>query len=420
MNGSDVGTSGDPVSVGAEADPSEFSARQRTTLYVLCALTGIAEGFGLQSGGMAAPKFAAEFHLLPDFVGGIFLLTSLGLALGASVGGWAGDRIGSGRVMNMAVALFGLASIGSARSSTGHELALMRGLMGLGLGGALPNLIALLTYVGRPETASRRVTLSIAAVSGGALLVGLTMVFGGAAVGWRFLFNLGGWPSLVLAAALPFLLPAVRIRRAGHAGQTSAQAEKWRALFGRGRIATTLLLWFCFFATAAASYLLINWAPTFLLRAGLNQHQVGIAMIGLAIGGAAGPALLGSLLRPTRTRLVVCLAYLGTISGMCLMLIAPKTVFFLSLGIAYTGFFTAGTQGLLFGIVGPFYPPSARGTGVGSAVALGRIGSGAGPAVAGMMLAAGLGQDRVIAAAIPMIVLVIFCLLWLLRRPQAS
>ena len=233
LSASQAGTTADPILMLTGADPSELSARQRASLYVLCALTGIAEGFGLQSGGMAAPKFAAEFHLLPDFVGGIFLVTSLGLALGASVGGWAGDRIGSGRVMNMAVALFGLASIGSARSSTGHELAVMRGLMGLGLGGALPNLIALLTYVGRPETASRRVTLSIAAVSGGALLVGLTMLLGGAAVGWRFLFNLGGWPSLALAAVLPFLLPAVRFPRAAHAGQAAPKGERWRALFGR-------------------------------------------------------------------------------------------------------------------------------------------------------------------------------------------
>src|SRR5580693_6771054 len=79
--------------------------------YAVCGVAGVVEGFGLQSGGMAAPRFAAEFHMAPDHVGLVFLLTSLGLAVGASFGGWVGDRVGSGRAMGVAITLFGLASI---------------------------------------------------------------------------------------------------------------------------------------------------------------------------------------------------------------------------------------------------------------------------------------------------------------------
>jgi AAHS family 3-hydroxyphenylpropionic acid transporter len=181
-----------------------------------------------------------------------------------------------------------------------------------------------------------------------------------------------------------------------------------------------LFLWLAFFVTAATSYLLINWMPTFLLHAGLDPHQVGIGMIGLAIGGASGPILLAGLLRPGRTRMVICLAYFGIVVGLACLISAPKSLVYLCAAIAFTGFFTSGTQALLFGIVGPFYPVAARGTGVGSAVAVGRIGSGAGPALAGIMLAAGLTQERVMAAAVPMVVLALLALLLLLRRPPEA
>jgi len=400
-----------------EGNATALDSRQRATVYVLCACTGIVEGFGLQSGGMAAPKFAAEFHMTPDQVGGIFLLTSLGLALGASMGGWWGDRIGAGRVMGAAVALFSMASIGSATTWDGTSLAIMRTLAGLGLGGALPNMITLLTYVGPPASAPRRVTLAIAAISLGSLTVGLIVLFGSPDISWRLLFHLGGWFALLVAAIIFLLLPRVVVRRTSQAAETTKRGDQWQALFGRGHVTITLSLWLAFFVTAATSYLLINWMPTFLLHSGLDPHQVGIGMIGLAIGGASGPIILAALLRPGSMRMVICLAYSGIVLGLACLMSAPKSLIYLCAAIVFTGFFTSGTQALLFGLVGSFYPVAARGTGVGSAVAVGRIGSGAGPALAGIMLAAGLTQERVMAAAVPMLVLALLALLLLLRRP---
>jgi MFS transporter, AAHS family, 3-hydroxyphenylpropionic acid transporter len=398
-------------------DVALLKSTQRATVYLLCAFAGIAEGFGLQSGGMAAPKFAAEFHMMPNYVGGIFLLTSLGLALGASVGGWWGDRVGAGRAMGVAVALFSLASIGSGMARSDVALAVMRTMTGLGLGGALPNMIALLTHVGPAASAPRRVTLSIAAISMGALAVGLIMLLAPSNISWRLIFHLGGWFALVVAVAIFLLLPIVRVQRSSQPVQSAKGGDRWRALFGRGHIMITLFLWLAFFVTGATSYLLINWMPTFLVQAGLDHHQVGIGMIGLAIGGAAGPMVLSGLLRPGRTRTVVCLAYCGIVLGLAYVICAPKSAIYLCSGIAFTGFFTSGTQAVLFGIVSAFYPATARGTGVGWAVAVGRIGSGAGPALAGVMLAAGLTQGWVLAAAVPMLLLALVALLLLLRRP---
>ena len=67
------------------------------------------------------------------------------------------------------------------------------------------------------------------------------------------------------------------------------------------------------------------------------------------------------------------------------------------------GIFIIGGQGALYALAGMFYPAAISGTGVGTAVAVGRAGSFAGPILAGMILGAGQASGAVISAAIPVI-----------------
>ena len=388
-------------------------------VYALCGIAAIVEGFDLQAGGMAAPRFAAEFHMAPDHVGLLFLLTSLGLALGASFGGWLGDRVGSGRAMGASIMLFGLASIGAALATSETTLLIARGVVGLGLGGSLPNMIAQLTATGPAAMAPRRVTLSIAGMSVGALIVGL-IAFLAKEIGWRTMFHLSGWIPLLFGVIVWLLLPHAARPTRYHPARDDKPSGGWRALFDGPHLRVTLLFWLAFSITTATAYVLINWMPTFLTRSGMNQHQVGLGMIGFSLGAAAGPMLLASLMRPGRTVPVVCFAFGGIMLGLLLVIYAPASPLYHSFAMGFTSLFVAGTQALLYGIVGLFYPDAARGLGVGSSVSVGRIGAGVGPALAGVMLAAGLSQNLVLAAAIPMLVLAMGALLVLLRHPPAA
>jgi MFS transporter, AAHS family, 3-hydroxyphenylpropionic acid transporter len=388
-------------------------------VYALCGIAAIVEGFDLQAGGMAAPRFAAEFHMAPDHVGLIFLLTSLGLALGASFGGWLGDRVGSGRAMGVAITLFGLASIGSALAPGETALMIARSAVGLGLGGALPNMIALLTATGPAAMAPRRVTFSIAGLSVGALFVGL-IAFLAKEVGWRTMFHLSGWIPLLFGVIVWLLLPHAARPTRHHPARDDRPGEGWRALFDGPHLRVTLLFWLAFFITTALSYVLINWMPTFMTRSGMNQHQVGLGMIGFSLGAATGPMLLAALMRPGRAVRVVCFAFGGIMLGLLLVINAPASPLYLSFAMGFTSLFVAGTQALLYGIVGLFYPDAARGLGVGSSVSVGRIGAGVGPALAGVMLAVGLSQNLVLSGAIPMLVVALGALLVLLRHPPAA
>ncbi|MNF62172.1 putative 3-hydroxyphenylpropionic transporter MhpT [compost metagenome] len=75
--------------------------------------------------------------------------------------------------------------------------------------------------------------------------------------------------------------------------------------------------------------------------------------------------------------------------------------------------FTTGGQSVLYALAPMFYPALGRVTGVGSAVAIGRLGAMSGPLVVGKMLAMGTGTAGVMLACAPGIVVAaisLYCL----------
>src|SRR3546814_1895835 len=66
------------------------------------------------------------------------------------------------------------------------------------------------------------------------------------------------------------------------------------------------------------------------------------------------------------------------------------------------------------------YPTLSRSTGVGAAVAFGRMGAIAGPLIAGHLLAIGLSAAAVLIAAIPCVVLAGMCALLLVATRRVS
>ncbi|MGS3031153.1 3-(3-hydroxy-phenyl)propionate transporter MhpT, partial [Escherichia coli] len=65
------------------------------------------------------------------------------------------------------------------------------------------------------------------------------------------------------------------------------------------------------------------------------------------------------------------------------------------------GMFATGGQSVLYALAPLFYSTQIRATGVGTAVAVGRLGAMSGPLLAGKMLALGTGRVGVMAASAP-------------------
>ncbi|SDH46925.1 MFS transporter, AAHS family, 3-hydroxyphenylpropionic acid transporter [Pseudomonas benzenivorans] len=363
---------------------------------VLCFMVALIEGFDLQAAGIAAPHIAMAFGLTPVQLGWLFSVGLLGLLPGALVGGWLADRLGRKAVLIAAVLLFGGFSLLTAHAGSYASLLLARLATGLGLGAALPILIALSSEVADAQLKGIAVSLTYCGVPLGGAMAALTGVLG---VGgdWRLIFYLGGVAPILVAGLLALLLrESPVVRQAGAAGPESAIS----GLFARGRATATLLIWLSSFFTLAVLYMLLNWLPSLLAALGYDRVQAGYVQILFNIGGAAGSVLTGWLLDRGRPVLLVLGTYLGMLVFLAALGLVQRFDLLLLAG-AGAGFCAIGAQLLLYALAPGLYPARIRATGVGATVAAGRLGSMAGPLVAGQVLALGLGGSAVLLAAAP-------------------
>lgn len=395
-------------------EPKKSSAQ---LVFALCFLAGLCEGYDLLVAGITAPKFAPQFGLDPAQLGGVFAASTFGLFVGAIIGGRLADHVGRRAVTIGSLALLGFFSIGSTLVVDTPSLLGLRFLTGLGLGGTLPNILALANEFGHPKTAAMRVTM-----------LGSAMPFGGGVVAalsaarpdldWQTVFRIGGYAPLAVALLMLVLLPESPAFRNAKAG--GAKTNVAVALSGEKRLGLTALIWTSSFFTALALYMLINWLPSLLVSKGFAKPDASKVIMLLTLGGAASGFVFGLLSR-LKARFVL---YLCTWVGMALSVAAMaqsgtevRVAFAASFGI---GFFISGGQFLLYALATELYPPQVRGTGVGFAVGIGRLGAVAGPLLAGGLLMAGRDTSTVILAVVPLIFVALASALPLLRKNLAA
>ncbi|HFI8582544.1 3-(3-hydroxy-phenyl)propionate transporter MhpT [Escherichia coli] len=386
--------------------PSSSSSRLMLTIG-LCFLVALMEGLDLQAAGIAAGGIAQAFALDKMQMGWIFSAGILGLLPGALVGGMLADRYGRKRILIGSVALFGLFSLATAIAWDFPSLVFARLMTGVGLGAALPNLIALTSEAAGPRFRGTAVSLMYCGVPIGAALAA-TLGFAGANLAWQTVFWVGGVVPLILVPLLMRWLPESAV----FAGEKQS-APPLRALFAPETATATLLLWLCYFFTLLVVYMLINWLPLLLVEQGFQPSQAAGVMFALQMGAASGTLMLGALmdkLRPVTMSLLIysgmlaSLLALGTVSSFNGMLLALGTVSSFN-GMLLAGFvaglFATGGQSVLYALAPLFYSSQIRATGVGTAVAVGRLGAMSGPLLAGKMLALGTGTVGVMAASAP-------------------
>lgn len=366
----------------------------------LCFMVALMEGLDLQAAGIAAVGMAQAFALDKMQMGWIFSAGILGLLPGALVGGMLADRHGRKRILLGSVLLFGLFSLATALAWSFPTLLLARLLTGVGLGAALPNLIALTSEAAGSRFRGRAVSLMYCGVPIGAALAA-ALGFSGLAAAWQTIFWIGGVVPLLLIPLLMRWLPE------SQAFQRAEASVPLRTLFAPGQAAATLLLWLGYFFTLLVVYMLINWLPMLLVGQGFRASQAAGVMFSLQIGAACGTLRMSLLIY---SGILASLLALGSASSLTGMLLAGFVA----------GLFATGGQSVLYALAPLFYPAAIRATGVGTAVAVGRLGAMSGPLLAGKMLALGTGTVGVMAASAPGIVLAGVAVFWLMHRQQRA
>jgi MFS transporter, AAHS family, 3-hydroxyphenylpropionic acid transporter len=397
-------------------DVSDDRAAHLTILF--CVLAALCEGIDLQAAGVAAAGIAGEFKPSPAELGNFFSASTLGLFVGALIGGRLADSIGRKSVLVASIVLFGVFSLLTPLAWDMTSLIWSRLLTGLGLGGALPNLIALVSESSRE---GRRIAGVAAVYSGNpfggaiaSLIITLIMTSQ-----WRVIFIVGGVAPLLLAPLMAFAMPESSAFRRSRDTAASTPRGSFAAIVAEGRAVTTLLLWISFFLGLLTLYLLLNWLPTLLVGDGLTRAQAAGAQIGFNIGGALAALWMGYLLEGRARSLAVIVTFVALpILMVVLAKSGPQLVSIVSI-VFLLGCAVLAAQAYFYATAPMPYPTLIRGVGVGSAVAVGRIGSIVGPKLGGVLKAAGHGYAQLLMDLVPIVILGSACALllaWYTRK----
>ena len=379
----------------------------------LCFCTAVIEGIDLQSMGLAAPKLAPEFHFIASQMKWVMLASPAGLFIGALVGGRLADKWGRKVALLGSIAIFGVFQLatawaqaidfGGASLSAYWVLIIVRVLCGLGLGGALPNLIALVAEASGGKNNILNVVITAAGMPTGGALASYIAFTGGEHGDWRTVFYIGGLAPLVLAPIMALALPESKLFQLAKAaaGEVGIKVNSLVVLFGGGRAIASILLWIGLFFTTLVLYLLLNWLPTLMISKGFTKTEANFIQIFFNVGSAVGSIVLGWLMQRKPSRMILFVCYVGVAVSLMGLMYVGKDLALAITGEAVVGTFLLGAQYILYGLTPTFYRTAVRGTGTGAAVAAGRFGSAVGPYLGGALLGAGQGAAQVLQSLLP-------------------
>jgi AAHS family 3-hydroxyphenylpropionic acid transporter len=379
----------------------EVARRHGATTLFICFLAALVEGADIVSMGLAAPSVAKTFHFNSGQMSYILTATIVGLMAGAAIGGRLGDRVGRKRVMVWAFVMLGVFSLLTAHAGDLNQFIVVRFLAGLGIGAAFPNLISIAAEAARPDRRATGVGLMFAGQPSGGTLLGLFVASRAGQLDWTSIFYIGGLAPLLLLPVLIFALPESRaFQRAKDEIQATKPPSIALALFGEGRASITVLMWISYGFTQVVVYLMNNWLPTLMVAKGFSPQQAGMISAIENTGAVLGCVILAMITDRGRLRTVLIVTYLAIAAGLWGMGAAQGFGPVAAVGMV-VGFFAIGGQLVLYTLAPGYYPTLVRATGVGSAVAFGRLGGIAGPLAAGKLLALGLAPAVVLLAATP-------------------
>jgi AAHS family 4-hydroxybenzoate transporter-like MFS transporter len=366
----------------------------------ICTLVQICDGFDVNSIGVSVPSLTHAWNLPGPAFTQAFLWSSIGILIGALSAGPIGDRIGRKPLLIGSLTIFGLASLGSAFAGSLLTLTVLRFFTGLGLGGAMANTTALTAEFSPPEKRATAVAIMFCTFSLGAAFGGFIAAWLMPEYGWQSVFLFCGVMAVVilplLIVALPESLPPQQNAK------VSIPAGK---LFSNDRARITVLLWIIFFANLLELYILTSWLPTTIHAQGVALNWAQIATALMQLGGIAGALALSPLVDRYGPQFVLSAAFVTAALSIITLGVAGTSVALTLIAAFVLGVGTVGVQNCNNGIAAKFYPTEIRATGVGWALAVGRIGSIFGPAVGGLLLSTGFQiQSIFLVATVPPLV----------------
>ncbi len=358
----------------------------------LCWFAMVLDGFDLVVLGTVIPTLIATGDLGFDAVGATFAATIslVGVGLGALFIAPLADRFGRRRLLIGCVAGFSLFTLAIAFAPNVAVFSALRMLAGLGLGACLPAALAYMNDYAPAGTAAKSTTRTMTGYHVGAVATALLAI--AIVPNWRLMFIIGGVAGLVL---LPFLwakLPeSLTDERAGatSSGTETAPAARMRDLTHKPYPVIALGIGIASFMGLLLVYGLNTWLPQLMAAAGYPVSTGLTLLLVLNLGAVAGLFLAGYLADKHGAKKIVLVWFGVSAVLLALLSIQIQSALLLNIAVFVTGVFVFSSQVLVYAWVSLLFPARLRGTALGFAAGVGRIGAIVGPAVTGALVATG-------------------------------
>ncbi len=413
------------ISVNRLIDHAKFTPMHWRILF-WCTLIIIFDGYDLVIYGVVLPILMKEWSLDPVTAGMLGSAALFGMMVGAMTLGTLSDKFGRKKMIVLCIVLFSLFTVINGFVQTPTQFAVVRFIAGLGIGGVMPNVVALMSEYSPKRIRSTMVAVMFSGYGVGGMMSAGLGIWIVPNYGWQVMFFIAGIPLLLLPLILKMLPESVAFlvkngeqekakeilqdlvpneKIGAHDTLVLADVTKTKAgifnLVQDNRLVSTLSFWTAFFMCLLMVYALGSWLPKLMTMAGYGLSSSLMFLLALNVGGIIGAVGGGWLsdrfhLKPVLATFFLCGATAISLLGFQ----NPEAVLYLLVMVA--GAATIGSQILLYAYVAHFYPAPIRSTGLGWASGIGRIGAIIGPMLGGTLLAMSLPhQMNFILFAIP-------------------
>ncbi|MER1985056.1 MAG: aromatic acid/H+ symport family MFS transporter [Solibacillus sp.] len=368
------------------------------------------DGYDLVLYGTVVPVLIEEWGISSIYAGTLSSYGLFGMLFGAIGFGILADQIGRKKVIVITVILFSLFTGLCGFTNSPELFGIFRFAAGLGLGGIMPNIIALLTDYSPRKYRGTIVAIVLCGYSIGGIfapILGITLM---PVFGWESILWVAFLPMLLLPVifiSLPetprYLLKKGRVEELVKTLQKMAPNEKIdasmnfiidevvteksgpSALFSENRTLSTLLFWLAFFSCLLMVYGLNTWLPNLMIQAGYGLTSSLVFLIALQGGAIIGSLIMGPLADKIGFKKVLIPMYASGAIALTLLGFGGNQawIFFL---VMVAGAATIGSQNIVQAYVSQYYPAYIRSTALGTSSGIGRIGGMMGPILGGVLL----------------------------------
>lgn len=394
---------------GAEIQPFHYR------LAILAFLLAVLNGYAVVVLAIIVPAIAEDLGVSTAQIAPAHMAIMVGILVGSIVAGIFSDKYGR-RWTIIGMTCLTVFFMGLTIFATSlNTLIIYRFLTGIGIGA----IAIILTLVSEYIPIKNRNLFVIFVFAGppfSGVIAGHIGPYLVNQYGWESIFYLGfllaipilGWALLDLPESVKYLVAKNKKIQKVHklvqkvipnqqntayylAGTLGKKKSPIQELFLDGRAPITFLLWMLFFSTQFVMFFLNLWVPTILVDEGWTLENGGRALANFNLGSFVGGFFIGRL--ADKIGVGKMLKIIFPISAISLIILG----FCITNPLLYfiVAFFAGGaTLGANMGL-GPFsaslYPTHIRGTGVGTALGIGRIGAMTAALLGGFLISKGFG-----------------------------